>query len=184
MRSTASRRAPTAAAAVLLAITLSACTIDEATGPDDAEAPPSGGTVPAAVVGGWRYGSVSPTNFWDDHTGLYSGNAYGFSDQYVFAANGTFKEYVYVYTQSYGCRIQAWVEMEGRVDFDAAQFTTKLTAGHFKTIDTCASSNNKDRDMTASERAERSKTHGYALKADASGTTYLQILDGRYDRAP
>lgn len=177
------RRAAAAATAALFAITLAACTVDEATGPDDAETPPAGGSVPASMVGGWRYGSVSPTNFWDDHTGLYSGNAYGFSDQYVFAANGTFTEYLYIYTQSYGCRIQAWVEMSGGVNFADGRFTTTVTAGHFKTVDNCASSNNKDRDMTASERAERSKSQRYNLKTDAQGKTYLEILDGRYDRA-
>ena len=110
------------AAATLFALTLVACDVADATGPDDAtDAPPAagGGSVPAEMVGGWRYGSISPTNFWDDHTGVFSGNAYGFSDQYVFTANGTFKEYLYIYTQSYGCRIQAWVEMEGAVTFVA-----------------------------------------------------------------
>jgi hypothetical protein len=174
------------AAATLFALTLVACDVADATGPDDAtDAPPAagGGSVPAEMVGGWRYGSISPTNFWDDHTGVYSGNAYGFSDQYVFTANGTFKEYLYIYTQSYGCRIQAWVEMEGAVTFAESQFTTNVGKGHFKTVDTCASSNNKDRDMTASERTERSKSYVYSMKSDASGKSYLEILDGRYDRA-
>jgi hypothetical protein len=174
------------AAATLAALTLAACGTADATGPDGATTdapPPAGGAVPAELVGGWRYGSISPTNFWDDHTGVFSGNAYGFSDHYQFAANGTFKEYLYVYTQSYGCRTQAWVEMSGDVDFAGGSFTTRVKDGHFKTIDTCASSNNKDRAMTASERTERSKTSAYALKTDAAGKTYLEILDGRYDRA-
>jgi hypothetical protein len=101
----------------------------------------------------------------------------------VFAANGTFKEYLYIYTQSYGCRTQAWVEMEGAVTFASGQFTTNVGKGHFKTVDNCASSNNKDRDMTSSERTERSKSYAYAMKTDASGKGYLEILDGRYDRA-
>jgi hypothetical protein len=183
--STNTRRRAATALAALFAVSLAACTVADATSPDDGgtDIPASGGTVPASVVGGWRYGSVSPTTFWDDHTGLYSGSAYGMSDQYEFAANGTFKEYIYIYTQSYGCKIQAWVEMQGTVNFDASQFTTRVTSGRFRTIDTCASSNNKDRAMSSSEAAERSKTNAYVLKADASGKTYMQILDGRYDRA-
>lgn len=171
--------------AALFVLTLTACAAD-ATGPDDAiDGPgdgPSDGNVPAEIVGTWRYGSVSATNFWDDHTGMYAGNAYGMSDQYVFAANGTFTEHVYIYTQSYGCRIQAWVETSGGVTFDGESFTTQITSGRFKTIDTCASSNNKDRAMTAAERTERSKQTSYSLRSDA-GKPFLRILDGRYDRA-
>jgi hypothetical protein len=75
------------------------------------------------------------------------------SDQYDFAADGTFREYVYIYTQSYGCRTQVWVEMQGRVQFDATTFTKRVTAGRFKTSDTCAASRNFDRAMTRRRRA-------------------------------
>jgi hypothetical protein len=37
--------------------------------------------------------------------------------------------------------------------------------------------------MTQAEAIERSKSAPYAVRTDASGKTYLQILDGRYDRA-
>ena len=145
--------------------------------------PAPSGTIPSAVIGAWRYGAISPTNFWNDHTGVYSGNAYGMSDQYEFAADGTFKEYVYIYTQSYGCRTQVWVEMQGRVQFDETTFTKRVASGRFKTTDTCAASRNFDRAMTESEAVERSKRAAYAVRADASGKSYLQILDARYDRA-
>lgn len=170
----------------LIALTLAACETSAATSPDGDDAPATGnpgGSVPSAVLGGWRYGTVSSTNFWDDHTGVYAGNAYGISDQYEFAANGTFTEYIYIYTQAYSCRTQAWVEMRGTVRFDDAQFTKRVTSGRFKTVDSCASSHNKDRAMTAAEATERSTTHQYTMRTDASGKTYLQILDGRYDRA-
>jgi hypothetical protein len=75
-------------------------------------------------VGDWRYGSVSPTNFYSDHTGAYSGNAYGFSRHYTFFADGSYKDYVYIYAESYGCRQQNWVEMSGTVQFTGASFTT------------------------------------------------------------
>ena len=148
-----------------------------------APATPAPSSVPSAVVGAWRYGAISPTNFWNDHTGVYSGNAYGMSDQYDFAADGTFREYVYIYTQSYGCRTQVWVEMQGRVQFDATTFTKRVTTGRFKTSDSCAASRNFDRAMTAAEANERSKSATYAVRADGSGKTYLEILDARYDRA-
>jgi hypothetical protein len=169
-----------AAAAALAA----ACTdAGRATGPDAPGDGPANGSVPAELVGAWRYGSISPTNFWNDHTGTFSGNAYGMSDHYVFQRNGTFKEYTYIYTQSYGCRTQVWVEMSGAVRFDDETFTTQVSGGRFKVSDSCASSRNYDRAMTASEREERSKTRAYAVRADGSGAAYLQILDGRYDRA-
>jgi hypothetical protein len=96
--------------------------------------------------------------------------------------DGTYKEYVYIYTQSSGCRTQVWVEMSGSVRFDDETFSTEVGRGRFKTSDTCAASRNFDRAMTESERRERSKTRAYALRSDGSGA-YLQILDGRYDRA-
>ena len=174
------------AAAALAVTLLAACSESaDATAPDGAPdaGDPSGGAVPSAVVGAWRYGSISPTNFWNDHTGTYAGNAYGMSDHYVFEANGKFKEYVYIYTQSYGCRTQAWVEMEGTVSFDASTFTKQVARGRFKVADSCAASRNYDRAMTSAEARERSKSHEYAIRTDASGRSYLQILDGRYDRA-
>jgi hypothetical protein len=206
--STLSIRSAAATLATMLAVTLTACETADATAPDGGDdaaptapaptapaptapapstpapsTPAPSNTVPSAVLGAWRYGAISPTNFWNDHTGVYAGNAYGMSDQYEFAADGTFTEYVYIYTQSYGCRTQAWVEMQGRVEFDETSFTKRVVSGRFKTADTCASSRNFDRPMTPAEAIERSKSAPYVVRTDASGKTYLQILDGRYDRA-
>jgi hypothetical protein len=173
------------AAAALTALLAAACV--EVTGPDDGTGstggPDAGGSVPSEIVGEWRWGSISPTNFWNDHTGVYSGNAYGMSDHYVFNRNGTFKEYVYIYTQSYGCRTQVWVEMGGTVEFGGSSFAKTVTSGRFKTTDTCASSRNMDRSMTEAERRERSKSHDFALRTDNAGKRYIEILEARYDRA-
>jgi hypothetical protein len=177
------RFAARASAAASVAVLLTACVDPTAPETDDAGPGSGSGSVPSALVGSWRYGSISPTNFWDDHTGVFSGNAYGFSDQYVFNRDGTFKEYLYIYTQSYGCRTQAWVEMSGNVAFDSTSFTTSVAKGHFKTTYSCSSSKNVDRDMTEAERVERSKRSGYTMQVDGSGKTYLMILDGRYDPA-
>ena len=177
----AARAITTAALATSAALATACAATDEVAGPDG---PPVAGSVPAEFVGGWRYGEISPTNFWDDHTGVYSGNAYGMSHQYVFESGGTFKEYVYVYTQTYGCRTQAWVEMSGTVRFDGATFTTAVASGRFKTTDTCSASHNYDRAMTAAERGERSATTAYAAGTDGSGATYLEILEARFARVP
>ena len=176
-----SARAAAGAALAALCIACVDPTAPDAGNADGGSTPPAG-SVPAALVGNWRYGSVSPTNFWDDHSGVYAGNAYGFSDIYAFNRDGTFKENVYIYTQSYGCKTQAWVEMSGTVTFDAAAFTLHVAKGRFKTTSPCSASQNFDRDMTESERTERSKTTTYSLQTGA-GAPYLMILDGRYDRA-
>ncbi len=63
-----------------------------------------------------------------------------------------------------------------------AQYMGAIARGRFKSADSCAGSRNFDRAMTEGERRERSKTRAYSLRSDASGA-YLQILDGRYDRA-
>jgi hypothetical protein len=186
MRPSSRRPALRALRAATLASLLAAAACVDVTAPDGGDgggSTPGSGSLPAALAGAWRWGSISPTNFWNDHTGTFSGNAYGMSDHYVFRRDGTFTEYVYIYTQSYGCRTQVWVEMAGAVRADDETFTTEIARGRFKSTDTCAASRNFDRAMTESERRERSKTRAYALRTDASGVAYLQILDGRYDRA-
>lgn len=185
-------RAARPAATLLAALVLGACSVTDATAPDEGGSDAGGGgatgRAPSELVGEWRYGSVSPTNFWNDHTGVYSGNAYGFSDHYVFRRDGTYTEYVYIYTQAYNCRTQVWVEMGGTMRYDgeggSGTFTNTVTRGRFKTSDSCASSRNVDRAMTTAEMRERSnKTHVWNLRTDANGRRWMQILDGRYERA-
>ena len=87
------RRLAIAGAALLLA----AC------GGSDKVAGPGGGggdtprsELPAALAGTWVYGNISPTNFWNEHTGQYAGNAYGFADYLSLDESGT-------YTTAPGC---------------------------------------------------------------------------------
>lgn len=143
---------------------------------------PPATAVPAELLGSWRYGSISPTNFWNDHTGVYSGNAYGMSDHYTFERDGSYTEFAYIYTQSYGCRTQVWTSIEGKVTVADGAFTEYPTKGRYKVADTCAASRNYERAMTAQEiRDRQGRTRQFQLRAEG-GRTFLQILDGRYDR--
>lgn len=133
--------------------------------------------VPADLVGDWLYGTISPTNFWDDHTGQYEGSAYGISDYYRFDGDGTFEEYTYLYTQSYGCRTQAWTRMEGTVAFDGATFTKYAGAGRYRAADNCIAAYNFERDMKPEEVAQhQGQVYDWGLEADpASGDVVLWI---------
>ncbi|GJG89562.1 hypothetical protein tb265_47430 [Gemmatimonadetes bacterium T265] len=174
------RSPPPPAPSVSLAAALVALAALAAAGGAHAAATPAAEPVPATVVGSWWYGIVAPTDFWDDHTGRYAGNAYGISDQYVFASDGTYTQRTYLYTQAYQCRTQVWVEARGTVRFAGASFAKAVQTGRFRSRDTCAASRNFDRPMTDRERADRSRSHEYALRTDAAGARTLQITGARY----
>jgi len=181
----AARRAPPFHAAwrratlfVAIAALLAACGGDSSTGPGDG---PGGDTpsseVPRDLVGSWRYGSISPTNFWNDHTGQYAGNAYGFADYITFQRSGTFTRLVYIYTNSYGCQTQVWTQMEGTVEADDETFTLYPTKGRYKVADHCVQRNNYERPMQANELRERQgdEYHWAFEENEYDGKTYLAI---------
>ena len=143
------------------------------------------GQVPARLVGSWRYGAISPSNFWSDHGSTYSGNAYGFSDQYEFSRDGRFKEWTYIYTQSYGCLTQVWTYMEGTVMVSGSTITKYANRGRYKVQDTCSASRNFDRPMSVADlEQQQAKEYDWGMEEDGyTGERYLRILDGRYDPA-
>lgn len=111
--------------------------------------------LPAELVGSWRHGRISPTNFWNDQTGAYAGNAYGMSDYYEFTAGGSYKRMTYIYTQMYSCRTQTWTEVRGTLTADAGRFTLRPTEGRYQVANSCAKSQNYTRPMAAAELAEK-----------------------------
>lgn len=161
LRPSRARRAARASSAFVrrLALVCGAALLAACGGSDAVTGPGGGGTprsdLPEGLVGRWRYGVVSSTNFWNDHTGVYAGNAYGISDYYDFAANGTYKRLTYIYTNSYGCQTQVWTEMQGTLTADDERFTLYPTQGRYKVADNCAASRNYTRPMTAAELTER-----------------------------
>lgn len=143
------RRARMWAAVLVLAIGTAACSDKNSTGPDNPGTPVT--DVPANLSGEWVYGMISPTNFWDDHSGQYSGNAYGIGVWLNLQPNGRFTQLVYIYTQQYNCRTQTWTQMEGTVTVSGSQISFYPTKGSYKASDNCVASHNFQRSMSASE---------------------------------
>jgi hypothetical protein len=175
-----------AAALAICAVALAACGGDSSTGPGggggvDPDTPRS--AVPQELARGWMYGLISPTDFWDDHTGQYLGNAYGAADYYTFSSDGHFTELVYIYTQVYSCRTQVWTQMEGTVVVSGSAITKYPSKGQYKVADTCSQRNNYTRPMTASElREKQGQTATWGWETDEySGKTYLVIDGYHYD---
>jgi hypothetical protein len=166
---------------VALAALLAACGGDSSTGPGDDGEGPDGGTpsseVPPDLVGSWRYGSISPSNFWNEHTGQYAGNAYGFADYITFQRRGKFTRLVYIYTNSYGCQTQVWTQMEGTVEADDETFTLYPTKGKYKVADNCVQRNNYERPMRANELREKQgdEFRWSFEEGEYDGRTYLAI---------
>jgi hypothetical protein len=129
--------------------------------------------LPAELVGNWRYGRISPTNFWNDQTGTYAGNAYGMSDYYEIAAGGSYKRMTYIYTQAYNCRTQTWTEMEGTLTADAGRFTLAPAKGRYKVANNCAKSQNYTRPMTAAELKEKQGETWTWSRVQRDGRTVL-----------
>ena len=177
------RRAWAGALALCLTTVMAACGSDSSTGPggdsNDGPGGNPGGTpgteVPSELAGAWRYGSISPTNFWDDHTGQYMGNAYGFGDFLSFERSGRYTRLVYIYTNSYGCQTQVWTQMEGTVRVDGFTFALYPTKGRYKVADNCAASRNYERPMTGDELAEKQGDLYNFTFANENGRSYLMI---------
>lgn len=141
------RRVRTWSSLLVLAASIAACS-DSSTGPNT-DTPST--LVPDELAGEWVYGTISPTNFWDDHTGQYVGNAYGIGVILDLEPNGRYSQMVYIYTQAYSCRTQVWTHMEGTVTVNGSALTFYPHKGNYKAADTCIAKNNFQRAMTKQE---------------------------------
>lgn len=170
------RRARTWGALVMMSVAIAACGDKNATGPDDSGTPVT--PVPSTLSGEWVYGNISPTNFWNDHTGQYAGNAYGIGVFLDLKPNGRFTQMVYIYTQQYNCATQTWTHMEGTVTVNGSQISFYPTKGNYKASDTCIASHNFQRPMSSSElSAEQGETWAWEID-DSSGQPKLYTGPG------
>lgn len=122
-------------------------------------------TTPAQVVGEWRYTTVSGKSYWDGSTGQYLGHGGGNSETYVFAKDGTFKDYVYIESSpSAGWTTQIFTTMEGRVEFSEGGFKLIPSKGHYKVRDNRVSRQNYDRPMNADDLKRMTKSYKYSVE--------------------
>lgn len=138
---------------LVFAAALAACSDGNGTGPDNPSTPST--PVPDQLSGEWVYGNISPTNFWNDHTGQYSGNAYGIGVILDLKPNGRYTQMVYIYTQQYACSMQTWTHTEGTVTVNGGQISFYPHKGNYKAADTCIGKNNFQRAMTGDEIASK-----------------------------
>jgi hypothetical protein len=169
-------RARRSFAIVAIAAAAAACSDKNSTGPDDPGTPST--PVPSQLAGEWMYGTISPSNFWNDHTGQYSGNAYGIGVYLQFKPEGRYSQWVYIYTQQYSCRTQTWTYTEGTVTVSGSQISFYPSKGKYQASDNCVASHNFERPMTASElQAKQGETWGWQID-DSSGQPKLYTGPG------
>jgi hypothetical protein len=148
-----------AGVALTLTALLGACGGEDSAGPgggtggDLGEG--TGAAIPAELVGQWSYGSISPTNFWNEHTGQYAGNAYGVGAWFTFRSRGAYEQFIYQYTQNYGCQTQVWTRIRGNMEVQDDVLTFNPTSGEYKVADNCVASHNYRRDMTGQEISDK-----------------------------
>jgi hypothetical protein len=147
---------------------------------DDAAGP----TIPREIVGDWVVGSISPTTFWDRQTGQFQGNARGMASYLSLAADGTYREYVYIEMRMYNLVTQVWTTMEGTYAVNGGQIAFTPTAGHYRT----AGTRHIDRPMEPAELQEKAKTYPWHMEiSERDGKRHLifPFDDGsRFDFTP
>jgi hypothetical protein len=87
--------------------------------------------VPAAVVGSWTWGTVSPGRYVNKITGEYVGHAGGGAVSHFFAADGTYTRYVLIQPGAAFPGESIFSVIKGKVTFNesAGTFTIRLTKG-------------------------------------------------------
>jgi len=160
-----------AALAWVCCAALAGCGSDSGGGDENTPITPA----PQSLVGDWKYGVSSFTNFWGDQ-GQYYGNAGGVSVFFTFQADGHYKQQVYVNQRNYSCLTETWTESTGTATFDSSSFTIYPTVGRYKASDNCVDRNNFDRAMTDQERQDFVKTFLWKFDVNPNdGKTYLMV---------
>jgi len=98
--------------------------------------------VPDELVGYWIAGVSSISNFWR-YNGSYQGPANEIAVGYMLYKDGRVKEYFYYTSTSTYCRTQVLGYKQGtvKIDIEARQFEIHYANGHYRSFNTCGSSN-------------------------------------------
>lgn len=138
------------------------------------------------LVGEWRYTSIRGTTYWDSSNGAYLGHGGGNSDTYIFAKDGTFKEYVYIENSpSAGWTTKIFTTMEGRLKVEGDNLKLVVTKGKYKTEDNRVARYNIDRPMTAAEAEKRTRSYRFSLSSENGKPVFVIDLGKekmRYER--
>jgi hypothetical protein len=119
---------------------------------------------PTALVGEWRYGTVSGTTYWDSSTGKYLGSGSGMSDTFIFAKDGSYKEYAFIKSSPVaGWTTKIFTTIEGKAKVSGDTLTLTPTKGNYHVEDNRVARSNYDRPMTDEEVKKQIKSQGFSL---------------------
>jgi hypothetical protein len=174
------RLAAVAALAVSLAGATACSSGDGALGPasgddnDFGDGPRS--EVPNELVGTWYTGGVSPTQFYNPHTGSFGSPGYGNGLFYTFTPDGGFVKGFQLSSSLYGCGTITLVYIRGTVTVDESSFDIHPSSGEMLEQNTC-SNTSEERPIDLEAEAE---TLAYEVGVDESGdpVLYVETSDG------
>jgi hypothetical protein len=176
MRRANVRRTLTAALCVIAVV---AC------GGGDGAAGPAGGggprtRVPDELVGTWFSGDVSPTEFYNPHTGHWGGNGYGQGVFYRFSADGSYEYGYQNWSELYGCGTQTMFYVKGTMEVDETVrvFVLHPTSAKRFERNTCAGTE------TEVNYRDEGESDYYQVRVADDGTIELwtRYTDGSDDR--
>lgn len=172
----------------ILGSTASGCKESEAATPEIEEGygnhPRS--VVPDELVGYWIAGVSSISNFWD-YNGSYQGPANEIALGYMLYKDGRVKEYFYYTSTSTYCRTQVLGYKQGTVKIDKAAktFDVYYASGHYRSFNSCGSSNppgfGETKQYTAAELspAKKSALNNWTIQeVNGKQTLVVPIGDG------
>lgn len=136
-------------------------------------------SMPAELVGKWKWGTINPTWFEDKYTGEYKGHGGGVSAYFDFDKSGKFRHHVYIEMNTNGYKNQTFTTMEGTLVVEGDTFRLKVEKGSYRSRSNMGARNNFDRPMNEDERAKASKTpYKWRKSKDDQGREVLQIING------
>lgn len=153
--------------ALLIIAMQTACGADRQTAPSA-----SGPGIPAVLVGTWSEAAATGSQYCDPNGGGCT-PAYGGSESYVFAANGTFVYSQLLEANLYGCVIKTFLYATGTLTVTGARLTLAPKSARNVVTKTCGGGSDEQLTLAPS-------SYGWRVAREADGSTglYLTSSDG------
>ncbi len=140
---------------------------------DSGTTAPSGDTrIPTVLVGTWGQAAASGSQYCDPNGGGCT-SAYGGSESYALAANGTFVYSQLLEANLYGCIIKTYLYATGTLVVNGQRLTLTPTSARNQVTKTCGRSTDEQLKLDPSSYSWRVEQGG----GDAAGL-YLTSADG------
>jgi hypothetical protein len=145
-----------------------------ACGASDSTITPPGdnGGVPSVLVGTWNEAAASGSQYCDPNGGGCT-TAYGGSESYAFAPNGTFVYSQLLEANLYGCIIKTFLYATGTLTVNGSRLTLTPKSARNQVSKTCGKSTDEQLTLDPSSYGWR-----VAREADGSAGLYLTSSDG------